>query len=188
MIKNQKSNNYSLVRKIVVFLNDTNVGIISLIAFIIISIFYIFIHTYHETSLIVPGKKLEKTLKDHETSLIVPGKKLEKTLKEISNEALLSHGRKEEVVWVYNFTCKDKSQFLGERFHCTADVLFSDGKTSQICILRDFYHRPYSKSLHSYYVTMTVSMCKLDSDIVINREFSFNTMFYDYHSELESHK
>lgn len=170
MIKNQKSNNYSLVRKIVVFLNDTNVGIISLIAFIIISIFYIFIHTYHETSLIVPGKKLEKTLK------------------EISNEALLSHGRKEEVVWVYNFTCKDKSQFLGERFHCTADVLFSDGKTSQICILRDFYHRPYSKSLHSYYVTMTVSMCKLDSDIVINREFSFNTMFYDYHSELESHK
>ncbi len=170
MIKNQKSNNYSLVRKIVVFLNDPNVGIISLIAFIIISIFYIFIHTYHETSLIVPGKKLEKTLK------------------EISNEALLSHGRKEEVVWVYNFTCKDKSQFLGERFHCTADVLFSDGKTSQICILRDFYHRPYSKSLHSYYVTMTVSMCKLDSDIVINREFSFNTMFYDYHSELESHK
>ena len=170
MIKNQKSNNYSLVRKIVVFLNDPNVGIISLIAFIIISIFYIFIHTYHETSLIVPGKKLEKTLK------------------EISNEALLSHGRKEEVVWVYNFTCKDKSQFLGERFHCTADVLFSDGKTSQSCILRDFYHRPYSKSLHSYYVTMTVSMCKLDSDIVINREFSFNTMFYDYHSELESHK
>ena len=170
MIKNQKSNNYSLVRKIVVFLNDPNVGIISLIAFIIISFFYIFIHTYHETSLIVPGKKLEKTLK------------------EISNEALLSHGRKEEVVWVYNFTCKDKSQFLGERFHCTADVLFSDGKTSQICILRDFYHRPYSKSLHSYYVTMTVSMCKLDSDIVINREFSFNTMFYDYHSELESHK
>lgn len=170
MIKNQKSNNYSLVRKIVVFLNDPNVGMISLIAFIIISIFYIFIHTYHETSLIVPGKKLEKTLK------------------EISNEALLSHGRKEEVVWVYNFTCKDKSQFLGERFHCTADVLFSDGKTSQICILRDFYHRPYSKSLHSYYVTMTVSMCKLDSDIVINREFSFNTMFYDYHSELESHK
>ncbi|MBQ4488561.1 MAG: hypothetical protein II944_04580, partial [Ruminobacter sp.] len=128
MIKNQKSNNYSLVRKIVVFLNDPNVGMISLIAFIIISIFYIFIHTYHETSLIVPGKKLEKTLK------------------EISNEALLSHGRKEEVVWVYNFTCKDKSQFLGERFHCTADVLFSDGKTSQICILRDFYHRPYSKS------------------------------------------
>ena len=170
MIKNQKSNNYSLVRKIVVFLNDPNVGIISLIAFIIISIFYIFIHTYHETSLIVPGKKLEKTLK------------------EISNEALLSHGRKEEVVWVYNFTCKDKSQFLGERFHCTADVLFSDGKTSQICILRDFYHRPYSKSLHSYYVTMTVSVCKLDSDIVINREFSFNTMFYDHHSELESHK
>ena len=170
MIKNQKSNNYSLVRKIVVFLNDPNVGMISLIAFIIISIFYIFIHTYHETSLIVPGKKLEKTLK------------------EISNEALLSHGRKEEVVWVYNFTCKDKSQFLGERFHCTADVLFSDGKTSQICILRDFYHRPYSKSLHCYYVTMTVSMCKLDSDIVINREFSFNTMFYDYHSELESHK
>ena len=170
MIKNQKSNNYSLVKKIVVFLNDPNVGMISLIAFIIISIFYIFIHTYHETSLIVPGKKLEKTLK------------------EISNEALLSHGRKEEVVWVYNFTCKDKSQFLGERFHCTADVLFSDGKTSQICILRDFYHRPYSKSLHSYYVTMTVSMCKLDSDIVINREFSFNTMFYDYHSELESHK
>jgi hypothetical protein len=170
MIKNQKSNNYSLVRKIVVFLNDPNVGMISLIAFIIISFFYIFIHTYHETSLIVPGKKLEKTLK------------------EISNEALLSHGRKEEVVWVYNFTCKDKSQFLGERFHCTADVLFSDGKTSQICILRDFYHRPYSKSLHSYYVTMTVSMCKLDSDIVINREFSFNTMFYDYHSELESHK
>ena len=91
MIKNQKSNNYSLVRKIVVFLNDPNVGMISLIAFIIISIFYIFIHTYHETSLIVPGKKLEKTLK------------------EISNEALLSHGRKEEVVWVYNFTCKDKS-------------------------------------------------------------------------------
>ena len=170
MIKNQKSNNYSLVRKIVVFLNDPNVGMISLIAFIIISFFYIFIHTYHETSLIVPGKKLEKTLK------------------EISNEALLSHGRKEKVVWVYNFTCKDKSQFLGERFHCTADVLFSDGKTSQICILRDFYHRPYSKSLHSYYVTMTVSMCKLDSDIVINREFSFNTMFYDYHSELESHK
>lgn len=170
MIKNQKSNNYSLVRKIVVFLNDPNVGMISLIAFIIISFFYIFIHTYNETSLIVPGKKLEKTLK------------------EISNEALLSHGRKEEVVWVYNFTCKDKSQFLGERFHCTADVLFSDGKTSQICILRDFYHRPYSKSLHSYYVTMTVSMCKLDSDIVINREFSFNTMFYDYHSELESHK
>ena len=170
MIKNQKSNNYSLVRKIVVFLNDPNVGMISLIAFIIISFFYIFIHTYHETSLIVPGKKLEKTLK------------------EISNEALLSHGRKEEVVWVYNFTCKDKSQFLGERFHCTADVLFSDGKTSQICILRDFYHRPYSKSLHSYYVTMTVSMCKLDSDIVINREFSFNTMFYDNHSELESHK
>ena len=170
MIKNQKSNNYSLVKKIVVFLNDPNVGMISLIAFIIISIFYIFIHTYHETSLIVPGKKLEKTLK------------------EISNEALLSHGRKEKVVWVYNFTCKDKSQFLGERFHCTADVLFSDGKTSQICILRDFYHRPYSKSLHSYYVTMTVSMCKLDSDIVINREFSFNTMFYDYHSELESHK
>lgn len=170
MIKNQKSNNYSLVRKIVVFLNDPNVGMISLIAFIIISFFYIFIHTYHETSLIVPGKKLEKTLK------------------EISNEALLSHGRKEEVVWVYNFTCKDKSQFFGERFHCTADVLFSDGKTSQICILRDFYHRPYSKSLHSYYVTMTVSMCKLDSDIVINREFSFNTMFYDYHSELESHK
>lgn len=168
MIKNQKSNNYSLVKKIVVFLNDPNVGMISLIAFIIISIFYIFIHTYHETSLIVPGKKLEKTLK------------------EISNEALLSHGRKEKVVWVYNFTCKDKSQFLGERFHCTADVLFSDGKTSQICILRDFYHRPYSKSLHSYYVTMTVSMCKLDSDIVINREFSFNTMFYDYHSELES--
>ena len=168
MIKNQKSNNYSLVRKIVVFLNDPNVGMISLIAFIIISFFYIFIHTYHETSLIVPGKKLEKTLK------------------EISNEALLSHGRKEEVVWVYNFTCKDKSQFLGERFHCTADVLFSDGKTSQICILRDFYHRPYSKSLHSYYVTMTVSMCKLDSDIVINREFSFNTMFYNYHSELES--
>lgn len=170
MIKNQKSNNYSLVRKIVVFLNDPNVGMISLIAFIIISFFYIFIHTYHETSLIVPGKKLEKTLK------------------EISNEALLSHGRKEEVVWVYNFTCKDKSQFLGERFHCTADVLFSDGKTSQICILRDFYHRPYSKSPHSYYVTITVSMCKLDSDIVINREFSFNTMFYDYHSELESHK
>lgn len=169
MIKNQKSNNYSLVRKIVVFLNDPNVGMISLIAFIIISIFYIFIHTYHETSLIVPGKKLEKTLK------------------EISNEALLSHGRKEEVVWVYNFTCKDKSQFLGERFHCTADVLFSDGKTSQICILRDFYHRPYSKSPHSYYVTITVSMCKLDSDIVINREFSFNNMFYDYHSELESH-
>lgn len=152
--------------RIMAILTSEKTGIISLLVVAIIFPLAMFIHSCNQTALIVPGKKLEKTLKN------------------MSNEALSIRKTNKEVTSVTGFKCQKRSNFLEARHHCTANVHFTDGTMSQICILRDFYHPIIGYRLETHCVNMTVSMCELDSDIVIKKDFCFKTLFYDFHNEV----